>query len=65
MVGGHTRLVIFSNSFPLVVGGHSCLGIFSKPCRLVVGGQTDRTGAAFMVVFTVALTNMISAFPET
>ena len=65
LVVGHTSLGTFSKTCRLVVGGHTCLGIFSKSCRLVVGGHTGRTGRAFGDVFTAALTEMISAFPET
>ena len=43
----------------------TCLGIFSKSCRLVVGGHTGRRGPAVVVEYTAALTEMISAFPET
>jgi hypothetical protein len=65
VVGGHTCLGICSKTCRLVVGGHTCIGIFSKSCRFVVGGHTVGTGAALRVVFTAALTEMISAFPET
>ena len=65
VVVGHTGFWVFSKRCRLVVGGHSCLGIFTMSWRLVVEGYTGRTGRAFGVVFTAALTELISAFPET